>query len=75
MTLAPRGSGFFELLDEKSQAIGQLACLDDQCSYNVRQEGLFVTESWRISGSRLQKFGSKEIGGFKIVWKETLLSN
>ena len=37
MTLSPEGFGFFELRDAKSQPIGQLVCLDDQCSYRARQ--------------------------------------
>ena len=75
MMLESRGSGFFELSDGKGQTIGSLACLQDQCFYSVEQDGLAVAESWRVSGVELQKFGSKEIGGFKIVWKETLFSN
>ena len=72
MTLQPKGAGFYELLGENGEIVGQLACLDDQCSYSVQQEGLVAQESWRLSAGELQKFGSKEVGGFKVVWKETL---
>ncbi len=73
--LVSKGAGFFDLLDDKGESIGQLACLDGQCSYGVRQDGLVVTESWRLVGNELQKFGSKKIGAFQVVWTEALYAN
>ena len=70
--LAPRGHGFFELLDADERPVGRLVCLGDRCSYSVRQDGVSVTESWRLDGGELRKFGSKEAGGFAVVWQETL---
>ena len=75
MKLARKGAGFFELFSGKGESIGQLACLEGECTYGVKQDGLVVAESWRLDGGALQKFGSKKIGDFQVVWKETLYSN
>ena len=74
MALRSTGPGFYELLNEENEAVGQLFCLDGECSYGVRQDGGDVHESWRLSGSELQKFGGKSFGDFRVVWKEKLFA-
>ena len=70
--MSPRADGFFDLLDDTGQVVGNGFCFEAECSYRLDAHGVAIDESLQFDGRALHKLGSKKGTGFKVMWKEDL---